>query len=453
MTSENKKSTGSPDILPEDHLFFTFIKKVVRHRCRQSGYRRISPSLLEKTELIQSALGASMHISEGLHTMNRNNSELCLRPELTTGIIRSYNEYKYKKLPQPVELYAIEPVFQKNNSDNNKLQQFTQFDVEIIGEKDAAMDSQIIYLAFKILKDLGIINRLTLQINNLGDKESKNTFNEELKNFYYGKEHVLGQNGQKILEKNPMRLLTSNDEDLKILSQIAPKMKNCLNEESKKYFETVLEFLEELNIPYEINESFIGDADYYTNTIFQFIDSKTNKTILKGGRYNNLVKSLGGSDTPALGFRTNFEDIMELMKDENISIKSKDTVEVFVAQLGTEAKKRCMSLVMKLREAGIHAIGALGKGSMKDQLALAEKFQTSWTIIMGQIEVIEGIAIIRNMKAGSQEIIQYDDILEEIINRIGDDSLDKYSVGVEETVYKDNEELVGEEYSEMIAED
>ena len=145
--------------------------------------------------------------------------------------------------------------------------------------------------------------------------------------------------------------------------------------------------------------------------------------------------------------------LIEIIQEANcldIFIKDKDTVDVFVAQLGAEAKKKCMSLMMRLRESGVHAIGALGKGSMKEQLALAEKFNASWTVLIGQIEVIEGIAIIRNMAAGSQEIVQYDDLVEEIIQRLGEEKLDKYSVGVEETVLKGDEEIVGEEYEEMV---
>ncbi len=445
MTEENLKSPENlRDILPDEHVYATFIKKVFRHRCRQSGYRRITPSILEKKELLEMVLGKSSSIYNKLY-VDKIDGENVLRPDLMPGLIRAYIQNECKKLPKPVELYSIEEVY-RYKGEEKKLTQHIQMEGSVIGEEDAAMDAQVIYLAHKILKDLGIRDSVVLKINNLGSKECQYHYKEELKNFYYGKEHVLGDEGIKLLESNPIRLLSSKNEDLAILAQLAPKFENSLDEYSVKNYNTVKSYIEELDIEYEESPILIGKTDNHTNTIFSFVSKDTGATIISGGRYNWIIEKLTGEYIPALGFSGNFDKIIELMKKEEIYIKSKDTVDVFVAQLGMEAKKKCLPIMMKLREVGVHAIGALGKGSMKEQLAIADKFKASWTILMGQIEVLEGIAIIRNMAAGSQEIVQYDELVEEIIQRLGEDMLDKYSVGVEETVYKGSTKIFGEEY-------
>jgi histidyl-tRNA synthetase len=447
----SKPEIRLPDILPEDHIYYTFIKKVVRHRCRQSGYRRITPPIFSPTSLFEKALGKTSPIlRQGFITFEQEKISYALRPDLTPGIIQAYINNEFKKFPKPVELYAIEQIFKTTTIEGEKqLTQFTQFTVSILGEADSAMDAQAVYLAQKILKDLGILNCLELEINTLGCSKCKTKYFEDLKNFYFGKKHALCPNCTELLRDNPLRLLTCPGEDCAILAKMAPQFSDNLCKDCKDYHSGVIDFLNELEIKYQINSLFIGEYDYYHRTIFRFINKKSAQTILEGGRYNNLTEVLGGSATPAIGFSTNFESLVEIMKNEDISIKNKDTVEVFVAQLGSEAKKKCMSLMMKLREIGVHTIGALGKGSMKEQLALAEKFGASWAILIGQIEVHEGIAIIRNMRAGSQEIVRYDDLVEEIVQRVGEENLDQYSVGVEETVYKGEEELIGEEYAEL----
>lgn len=446
MSQQFELIDGMKDILPDEHTYFTFIKKVVRHRCRQSGFRRITPSFIESKALYEEIYGEnSTQVASAFHTKicDDKKEDATLNFDLISSQARAYVEHSMHILPQPVELYAIEPIFKAEKVGTETLKQSLQFSAEAIGENDPAIDAQLIFLAHRILKDLGVGNQIKLHINTIGDAESRKQYTEDLKNFYCGKEHVLGEEGKKLLETNPIQLLRMEDEDMQILAQIAPKLENVLTKEAKANHETVLSYIKELGIEFVEDPQLIPEEPYFTHTIFEFRDCslKDQPAIIKGGRHNTLIKKLGAEEeVPAVGFTASFERIEDLMKRENITIKNKDTVHVFVAQLGAEAKQKCLSLLMKLRDAGIHAVGALGKGSMREQLSLAEKFKAPWAVLMGQIEVLEEIAIIRNMDLGSQEIVAYDDVIDELINRIGEDDLDKYTVGVEETIYKDGEE-------------
>lgn len=444
-TAQNEKLTikntrfqrpkGVHDILPETHEYFTFIKKVVRHRARQSGFRRISTPIFEFTDVFRRSIGDETDIvSKEMYTFqDRKGRSLTLKPEGTAGVVRSYIEHNMHTLPQPVELYYIEPHFRYDRPQKGRFRQFWQYGFEIIGESDPALDAQLISLARTITEDLGVADMFKLQINSIGcnNKNCRPHYMQELQNFYFDKERSLCAECKIRVNKNPLRLLDCKEEDCRILADLAPKMKNYLCAECKEFHKQLLDFLKKLKIDYVENPSLVRGLDYYTKTVFEFWDRETGaqNAICGGGRYDGLIELMGGQPTPAVGFASGIERIVENMKREKISVPKKDELHVFVAQLGYEAKKQCLTLIKKLREAGIKTVGALGKGSIKTQLHLADRFRVPYTIIMGITEVRDGTAIIRNMKRGSQSIVQYNEILDEIKKLIGEENLDTYSPG------------------------
>lgn len=434
-----QRPKGVRDILPEDHEYFTFIKKVVRHRCRQGGYRRISTPVFEFTEVFQRGIGDDTDIvSKEMYTFqDRKGRSLTLKPEGTAGVVRAYIEHAMFQWPQPVELYYIEPHFRYNRPQKGRYRQFWQFGLEVIGESDPALDAQVIFLAHKINEDLGVSDLFQLQINSIGciKSDCRPKYLEDLRNFYFGKERSLCEDCRARLSKNPLRLLDCKEEDCRILAQMAPQLKNYLCGECKEFHENLLEFLKELGISYRENSSLVRGLDYYTKTVFEFWDKEegAQNSIGGGGRYDSLIELMGGPQTPAVGYAAGMERIVENMKREGIKVPRKDDLHVFVAQLGFEAKKKCLSLISELREAGIKTVGALGKGSMKAQLRLADKFQVPFTVIVGITEVRDGTAIIRDMKAGSQKIVAYKEVISELGKRLGEKNLDTYSPG--EVVY------------------
>jgi histidyl-tRNA synthetase len=424
---------GVHDILPEDHEFYTFIKKVVRHRLRQAGFKRISTPIFEYTDVFVRSIGnATDIVDKEMYTfLDKKGRSLTLKPEGTAGVVRAYIQNNMQQLAQPVELFYIEPHFRYDRPQKGRYRQFTQFGFEIIGELDAALDAQAIFLANKINEDLGIDKLFTIQLNTIGSLEDRKNYVQALRDYYYGKERNLCEHCKDRLTKNPLRLLDCKNEDCMILAQLAPKMTDYLSAESKEYYNDVKEFLAELGIEYQENPKLVRGLDYYTNTVFEFWDSKegAQNAIGGGGRYDGLVEIMGGQPTPAVGFAAGIERIIANMKREKIRVPSKDDIHVFVAQLGKEAKKKCLKLIYEMREAGIKTIGALGKGSIKQQLGLANKFKAPYTLILGITEVREGTIIIRNMEKGSQEVVKFDNVIDELIKKIGDKNLDKYSPG------------------------
>ena len=430
---------GVHDLLPNFHEYFTYIKKVVRHRARQSGYKRISTPIFEFTDVFARGLGDNTDIvQKEMYTFqDRKGRSLTLKPEGSAGVVRSYVQHAMFNWPQPVELYYIEPHFRYDRPQKGRFRQFWQYGFEVLGELDPAIDAQMIFLANKIHEDLGVDKLFKLQINSVGCKsdDCRRKFMTDLQNFYVGKERSLCEDCKNRLNKNPLRLLDCKEEDCRILAELGPKLKNYICGECKEFHSHLLEFLREMGISYVENPNLVRGLDYYTKTVFEFWGHETGaqNAVSGGGRYDGLVEILGGPPTPAVGFATGVERLVDNMKDERIKVPKKDDLHVFVAQLGFEAKKKCLPLIMKMREEGLKAVGALGKGSIKAQMKLADKFEVPYTVIVGITEVREGTAIIRDMKKGQQRIVKFNKIIDELINLIGEENLDKYTPG--EVVY------------------
>jgi histidyl-tRNA synthetase len=424
---------GFQDILPDEYDYFTLVKKVARHRLRQAGFRRISTPVLEETGVFTRGVGDTTDIveKEMFTFQSRSETSMTLKPEGTAGIVRAYIEHSMMNLPQPVQLYCIEPHFRYDRPQKGRYRQFHQVDFEVIGARDASIDAQVILLSWKMLRDLGIGHRFSLQINTIGSAEVRKEYNDALRNYFYGKERHLSDELRHRLEKNPMRILDSKDEDVQILVALAPKLRDFLDDTSLSYYAEIKEFLQELKIPFVENQTLVRGLDYYTDTVFEFWDKNTGaqNAVGGGGRYDGLVELLGGRPTPAVGVAFGIERLVAHMKEENIIPPKKDKIPVFVAQLGGIAKKKAMSLLSELHDQGVHAIGAVGKASMKYQLEMANKFTADWAVLIGEVEVREGRAILRNMNAGTQEIVPFEGVVERIIDLVGKDTLDTYSLG------------------------
>lgn len=415
----------------------TYIKKAVRHRARQAGFKRIDTPMYENRAIFERGIGEHTDIVEKELFLVSSKQEadeagqFALRPEFTAGICRSYIEHGMQQLPQPVELYAIGHCFRHDRPQKGRYRQFHQFDFEIIGLKDPSLDAQLIQVCVKIFEDLNIRDRLRLQINNIGTSQSRMAYVEALKDYFIGKERNLPEIDRSRLLTNPLRLLDSKENDTQIILRNAPKLEQFIDEESRQYHETVLEYLEHLGIECQPNPSLVRGLDYYNQTVFEFWDSSTGaqNAVGGGGRYDGLIELLGGNPTPGLGAACGMERIIWHMKEAGIQAPNKDVIDVFVAQLGPEAKKTCLKLITDLREMGVHTLGALGEASLKSQMRLADKFQARWTLLLGKMEVKEGTIILRDMQAGKQKQIPFKDTLPTIKKLLGTKNLDTYKMG------------------------
>jgi histidyl-tRNA synthetase len=424
---------GVHDVLPKDHEFHTFIKKVVRHRARQAGFRRITTPVMEFTDVFKRSIGDDTDIvQKEMYTFeDKGERSMTLKPEGTAGVVRAYLQHGMREWPQPVELYYIEPHFRYDRPQKGRYRMFWQFGFEIIGESDPALDVQCIFIANKIFEDLGVADKFTLQLNNIGSPKSRAKYREALVNYYVGKERSLCENCNNRLHTNPLRLLDCKQEDCKILAELAPKFEQFRTAEDTEFHQKVKEFLGELGMDYVENEKLVRGLDYYTQTVFEFWDKETGaqNAVGGGGRYDGLVEIMGGPPTPAVGFAVGIERLINAMKQENIGVPSKDNVHIFVAQLGDAAKRKSLRLIDALRDRGVRTVGALGKGSMKAQMKLADKFDVPYTLIMGSTEVREGTIIVRDMSKGQQRHIEFNDVVDEVVKLIGKENLDTYSPG------------------------
>lgn len=428
---------GVNDVLPEDHQYLTYIKKAVRHRARQAGYKRIDPPMFENRSIFERGIGEHTDIVEkelfhvsSPHAESEEKVSFALRPEFTAGICRSYIEHGMQQLPQPVQLYAIGQCFRYDRPQKGRFRQFHQFDFEIIGIRDASLDAQLIQVLTNILKDLHVFDRLTLQINNIGTAENRKAYCAALQEHFTGKERHLPDIDRNRLASNPLRLLDSKEEDTQLLLKNAPLLSQFIDDDSKAFHATLLEYLEVLGIAYSENAGLVRGLDYYCQTVFEYWDKSAGaqNAVGGGGRYDGLMELLGGSHTPGVGFAVGIERLMWHMKEAGVQAPNKDQIDVFVAQLGPEAKKQCLRLISDLRDHGVHTIGALGEASLKSQMRLADKFQSRFTLLLGKMEVMEGTIILRDMKAGKQKTLPLSTAVSQMIDLLGPKHLDVYSL-------------------------
>ena len=416
-------------MLPDDHDYYTVIKKAVRHRARQAGFRRITTPALEYAGVFQRGLGEETDaVSKEMYAFSKGDALLALRPESTAGICRAYIQHGMASWTQPVQLYYIEPHYRHDRPQKGRFREFRQFGMEVLGNRDASMDAQMIMIAQRIFEDLQIDTHFTLQINTIGSLASRKKYEEALRDYFLPKMRNLSPDSQRRVETNPLRILDSKDEDDKILSELAPKFDDFLDEESKEYFAKVCKYLDELGIAYEVNRKLVRGLDYYCDTVFEFVDDE-GLTVAAGGRYDGLIEKLGGVPTPAFGFAAGVERLIMHLKDAGVVPPEKDQVDVYVACIGESAKGTAMKILSDLHDLGVHARGAIGKASMKNQIKNADKFDAKWTLILGDVEVREGKIILRDMQKGIQERIPMDGVVEKMRDVLDPTKLDTWKLG------------------------
>lgn len=418
--------TGTHDILPRDERYYNYLKKICRRRSRQSGFKRIVTPVFEYSEVFIRPVGETSDIvQKEMYTFeDKSGKSLSLRPEGTAPVVRSYIENGMHTLPQPVELWYWEPMFRYSRPQKGRFRQFYQFGVEIIGEGDPAIDAQVILLGYQILCDAGLKDIIRLQVNSIGCRDCRPNYMNELISYYTGKERNLCDDCKKRLKSNPLRLLDCKAEDCRILAKLAPKQKDYLCESCNEHHDALISFLEELEIPYDENPTLVRGLDYYVRTVFEFWTQSegAQNALLAGGAFDGLIELMGGpSGTPGIGFGMGIERVIESMKEKDVDVPYKDTVDIFVAQLGPEAKKKSLKLLSQFRDRGVKAMGAVGKSSMKAQLRLADKFNVKYCLILGEREVLDKTIIIREMTKGSQETVKMDEVIDNVIDKLGGD--------------------------------
>ena len=336
---------------------------------------------------------------------------LPMRPEHTAGLMRAYIQNCMQSLPQPVMLYHSGPVFRHDNPQKGRYRQFYHFDVDAIGNEKSVVDALVIRTIYTILEEAGAKD-LVVTINSIGDKESRPAYIRELSNYY--KKHLkdLSPIDQERLKTNPLRILDSKDPKTKEINMGAPDAISFLSASGKKHFKEVLEYLDEMGIPYQIDKTLVRGLSYYTHTVFEIIETTEDggqMTIAGGGRYDYLGKALGAKkDIPAMGGSIGMDRIVERPWCKNLAPRIMKKPKVYFIQVGFEAKLKSLNIIEILRRAHIPMIQSLSKDSLSAQLAVAEKSGAPYAILFGQKEAMEKSVIVRNMETRSQETVKID---------------------------------------------
>jgi histidyl-tRNA synthetase len=412
--------TGMHDVLPEDQIYFKRVQKVVESVANSYTFEKIETPILELAEVFQKAVGDDTDIvGKEMYTFRTKGGDIVsLRPEGTSGVMRSYLEHGMHNLPQPVKLWYVGPFFRYERPQAGRFRQFHQFGFEAIGEQNASIDGQVIQMSYDVLKELGFKN-LTIEVNSIGDSECRPYFKKILTGYFRSKKASLCTDCQRRLKENPLRILDCKEEKCQRVKAGAPQIIDHLCENCHMHFKQVLEFLDELELPYTLNPYLVRGLDYYTKTVFEIVetseDGKSLGTLIGGGRYDNLAKMLGGRDTPGCGSAAGIERIISLMKSREMKTGAKtEEPKIFLAQLGQMAKRKSMKLFEEFRDAKIPVAESFSKDSLKAQLRSANKMGIKWVLIFGQKEALEDFITLRDMETGTQKEIKLDKVVAEM---------------------------------------
>ncbi len=410
---------GMRDLMNEEYYSFQGFFEKAQEIAVYYGFKPIDTPILENEEIFTTGVGEGTDIvDKEMYTLKtKGGDHLALRPEHTAPLIRAYIEHGMQTMPQPVMLYQYGPSFRHDKPQRGRYRQFFQFDLDSLGSDKSIMDALVIKAGMSILEDAGATN-LSIDINSIGDKECRNGYLKELTNYY--RKHVsdLPPIDRERLKTNPLRILDSKEEKTKIINEGAPDSISFLCPSCKKHFKEVLEYLEEMNIQYNINKNLVRGLSYYTRTVFEIIEQEvsvdgTRLTLAGGGRYDYLARHIGSKkDVPAVGISIGVDRIVASPWYKKLAPRILKKPKMYFIQLGSEAKLKSLNVIEILRKAHIPIAQSLSKDSLGSQLAIAEKLAIPYALIFGVKEALDNSVIVRDMSNRSQDTVKLNKLLE-----------------------------------------
>ncbi|HPH78464.1 MAG TPA: histidine--tRNA ligase [bacterium] len=415
---------GMNDILPDQQKYWRYLINTFEEIAYYSGYLRIDTPMVEEMDLFIRTVGDTSDIVTKeffvLEDKSASGRKMVLRPEFTAPIARSYIQNGLKSLPKPVKLFSTGPIFRYSRPQSGRLRQFHQLNLEQIGIDTACADAEIISMCWDFFSKIGLKD-IELHINTIGNSASRKEITTLLINYFTPLKSKLCDDCQKRLQKNPLRVYDCKEKSCQKLVASAPQIIDSIDKKSKKFFFELLEYLDEVNIPYILNPKLVRGLDYYTDSVFEFIPIDGSPSLGGGGRYDDLYGLLGEQDTPAVGVALGLERIINKLLEQKVQIPelAKLVPDVFLIQLGDSAKKKCFQLLHNLRSHNLKISSSLSKKSISAQLKKADKQNARLAVIIGQKEAIDNTIIIRDMKNGVQDTVDFDRALNEISLRLG----------------------------------
>lgn len=406
---------GTQDILPADRPYWRYVTEQMHAVAALFGLQQIDTPIFEEAELFVRGVGEGTDIvdKEMYSFRDKGGNDLTLRPEFTAGVMRAYIEHGMHVLPQPVKLYSIGPIFRYERPQAGRYRQHHQFNIEMLGELDPAVDLEVMSVAWTLLTRLGY-RGLSFQLNSTGCPTCRPAYRQALIAYFGAYQDRLNEVDLRRLSINPLRLLDSKEEAAQALLDEAPHSSDTLCSECATHLATLRGYLDALEMPHTVNFRLVRGLDYYTKTVFevwaQGIGAQA--AVCGGGRYDKLIEILGGPPTPGIGFGMGIERVILSLKQQGIQPPPLPAPRVQVSPLGEAARVPALRLVRTLREAGIGALLAFGSRSLKSQLKSADKADVAYTLILGDQELAAGALVARDMRSHAQEPVALNGVVE-----------------------------------------
>ena len=407
---------GTKDILPSQVYKWHYVEKAFADLCGRYGFSEIRTPSFEHTELFLRGVGDTTDVVEKqMYTFeDKGGRSITLRPEGTAGAVRAMLENGLYNAGYPVKLYYLTSCYRYEKPQAGRLRELHQFGVEMFGAAEPVADAQIIALALSAFRRLGLED-VGLQINSIGCPECRKEYHKALKEYFTARKDELCDTCLSRLERNPMRILDCKSPECQAVCKDAPKITDYLCEDCQKHFQKVQEYLTAMGVEFEVDPGLVRGLDYYTRTVFEFPSKSLGFALGGGGRYDGLVEEMGGKPTAGLGFGLGLDRIMMALEAQNTEFPQPVRCEVYLASMGEEAQKKAFLLTDQLHRCGVPAdCDVCGRG-LKAQMKYADKIGAQYTIVLGENELAEGKAELKNMKNGEKKPIS-----------LGEDFIDQY---------------------------
>ena len=410
-----QKPKGTQDILPGDSAKWQYVENVARETFKKYNYGEIRTPMFEHYEVISRSVGDTTDIvtKEMYDFHDKGDRHITLRPEGTAPVVRSYVENKLfaPEVQKPVKVYYIGSMFRYERPQAGRLREFHQLGVECFGSKNPATDVETIAMAYQLFNTLGIKD-VTLHLNSLGNTDSRLAYRQALIDYLTPMRESLSKDSQRRLEENPLRVLDSKEKEDKVAVENAPSILDYLDEESQTHFDEVRAMLDSLNIPYVIDTNMVRGLDYYNHTIFEFITTidKSELTICAGGRYDSLVEYFGGPETAGFGFGLGLERLLLVLDKQGIELPVEESLDVYIAVLGSGANGKALELVQAIRYQGFKAERDYLGRKIKAQFKSADTFKAKTVITLGESEVESGQVNVKNNATREEVTVSFEEL-------------------------------------------
>ncbi|MBQ4444594.1 MAG: histidine--tRNA ligase [Clostridia bacterium] len=394
---------GTKDLLPQDSYKWHYIEEKIRRIAGLFALQEIRTPTFEHTELFLRGVGDTTDIvNKEMYTFDdRSGRSITLKPEGTASVARSFIENNLRESVLPLRCYYQTSVFRYERPQAGRLREHHQFGVEVYGAEGADADAEVIAIAKYLFDDLGL--HPTLYVNSIGCKTCRKTYHKALVGYFESQKEGLCETCRERLTTNPLRILDCKNDRCAAIAKGAPSILDYLCEDCNAHFEALKHNLDAMGIAYQVNPTVVRGLDYYTRTVFEFVseDIGAKSTVCGGGRYNDLIESIGGKACPAVGFGMGKERLLLTMEAEGVEIPNEELPTVYVANMGQA--DACIRLTEELRRAGVSAATDIMGRSLKAQMKYADKLGVRYCVVLGESEVESGVVKVKNMRENAEE--------------------------------------------------